>query len=134
MHPPPTPAWVNFTLTMDCTPESRRCYTLCHKVRTYKEYHSVFPSSELGLSQPLSRQRVGGWGESQFRRGAHTVVLFICTYFVLCVLCATHLHVSTADTRANVDFIHTVHEIWYPFLLDSSCIQTCICHRSFDNF
>ncbi len=29
-----------------------------HKVRTYKEYHSVFPSSELGLSQPLSRQRV----------------------------------------------------------------------------
>ena len=29
-----------------------------HKVRTYKEYHSVCPSSELGLSQLLSRQRV----------------------------------------------------------------------------
>ncbi len=29
-----------------------------HKVRTYKEYHSVCPSSELGLSQPLSSQRV----------------------------------------------------------------------------
>jgi hypothetical protein len=29
-----------------------------HKVRTYKEYHNVCPSSELGLSQPLSRQRV----------------------------------------------------------------------------
>ena len=27
--------------------------------------------------------RVGGWGESQFRRGAYTVVLFICTYFVM---------------------------------------------------
>ncbi len=27
--------------------------------------------------------RVGGWGESQFRRGAYTVVLFICTYFVI---------------------------------------------------
>ncbi len=27
--------------------------------------------------------RVGGWGKSQFRRGAYTVVLFICTYFVL---------------------------------------------------
>ncbi len=70
-----------------------------HKVRTYKEYHSVCPSSELGLSQPLSRQRVflspqkqggggtlacgwGGGGESQFRRGAYTVVLFICAYFV----------------------------------------------------
>jgi hypothetical protein len=25
---------------------------------------------------------VGGWGKSQFRRGAYTVVLFICTYFV----------------------------------------------------
>jgi hypothetical protein len=31
---------------------------LVHKVRTYKEYHSVRPSTELGLSQPLSRQRV----------------------------------------------------------------------------
>jgi hypothetical protein len=78
-------------------------YTGCHKVRTYKEYHSVCPSSELGLSQPLSRQRVfpspqkqgggghtslpvGGWGESQFRRVAYTVVLFICTYFVPVVL------------------------------------------------
>ncbi len=29
-----------------------------HKVSTYKEYHSVCPSSELGLSQPLSRQPV----------------------------------------------------------------------------
>ncbi len=27
--------------------------------------------------------RVGGWGKSQFRRGAYTVVLFICTYFVM---------------------------------------------------
>ncbi len=79
-----------------------------HKVRTYKEYHSVCPSSELGLSQPLSRQRVfpsppetggrehtslrvGGWGESQFRRGAYTVVLFICTYFV----------VATCDTTSR---------------------------------
>ncbi len=26
--------------------------------------------------------RVGGWGEPQFWRGAYTVVLFICTYFV----------------------------------------------------
>jgi hypothetical protein len=38
-----------------------------HKVRTYKEYHSECPSSELGLSQPLSRvfpspQKHGGGG------------------------------------------------------------------------
>jgi hypothetical protein len=26
---------------------------------------------------------VGGWGESQFRRGAYTVVLFKCTHFVI---------------------------------------------------
>ncbi len=41
-----------------------------HKVRIYKEYHSVCTLSELGLSQPLSRQQVcpspqnrggGGW-------------------------------------------------------------------------
>ncbi len=32
--------------------------TYLHKVLTYKEYHRVCPSSELGLSQPLSRQRV----------------------------------------------------------------------------
>ncbi len=30
--------------------------------------------------------RVGGWGESQFRRGAYTVVLFICTYSVVAPL------------------------------------------------
>jgi len=61
-----------------------------HKVRTYKEYHSVCPSSELGLppnpppagycapsplflgggEHSLARK---GLGESQFRRGAYTV-------------------------------------------------------------
>ncbi len=35
-----------------------RLHSTRHKVRTYKEYHSVCPSSELGLSQPLSRQLV----------------------------------------------------------------------------
>jgi hypothetical protein len=30
--------------------------------------------------------RMGGWGESQIRRGAYTVVLFICTYFVDCII------------------------------------------------
>jgi hypothetical protein len=90
---------------------------LCHKVRTYKEYHSVCPSSELGLSQPLSRQRVipspqkqggrghtslrvGGWGESQFRRGAYTVVLFICTYFVPCAVCY-RLDKRTTDQKTK---------------------------------
>ncbi len=39
-------------------PMSTAVHVELHKVRTYKEYRSVCPSSELGLSQPLSRQRV----------------------------------------------------------------------------
>ncbi len=40
-----------------------------HKLLIYTEYRTkvYVPSSELGLSQPLSRQRVWGW-ESQLRR------------------------------------------------------------------
>jgi hypothetical protein len=37
---------------------------------------------ETGGRGPTSL-RLGGWGESQFRRGTYTVVLFICTYFVI---------------------------------------------------
>jgi hypothetical protein len=72
-----------------------------HKVRTYKEYHSVCPSSELGLSQPLSRQRVFpspqkqggggtlacGWGVGGGvpipTRGVHCGTLYM---YVLCDL------------------------------------------------
>ncbi len=42
--------------------------------------------------------RVWGWGETQFRRGAYTVVLFICTYFVeldLQSLFGLHVHSFT---------------------------------------
>jgi hypothetical protein len=69
-----------------------------HKVRTYKEYHSVAPRGNWDSPQPPTRRLVcplplflgggehslarKGLGESQFRRGAYTVVLFICTYFV----------------------------------------------------
>ncbi len=73
-----------------------------HKVRIYKDYHSVLyvPSSELGLSQPLlQRQRVCpspqnrgvggggtlacGLGESQFRRPEKK----LSTLPTLCCLC-----------------------------------------------
>ncbi len=28
MNPPPSPAWANFTLMMECTPESECCYSV----------------------------------------------------------------------------------------------------------
>ncbi len=34
MHPPPSPAWSNFTLMMECTPESSRCYSVYSVVWT----------------------------------------------------------------------------------------------------
>jgi hypothetical protein len=88
-----------------------------HKVRTYKEYHSVCPSSELGLpptphpqasvppppcfwgeGHSLARK---GLGESQFRRGAYTVVLFICTYFVGCTLCVAKLKITGSLSESD---------------------------------
>jgi len=73
-----------------------------HKVRTrtYKEYHSVCPSSELGLPNPFlasecslppetggrwhTSLRVGGWGGVPIpTRGIHCGTLYM---YVLCVL------------------------------------------------
>ena len=34
VHPPPLPAWANFTLMMECTPESSRCYSVYSMVFT----------------------------------------------------------------------------------------------------
>ncbi len=34
VHPPPLPAWANFTFMMECTPESSRCYTVYSVVQT----------------------------------------------------------------------------------------------------
>jgi hypothetical protein len=28
VHPPPSPAWANFTVMIECTPESSRCYSV----------------------------------------------------------------------------------------------------------
>jgi hypothetical protein len=72
--------------------------TVHRRVRINKEYQMYVPSSELGLSQPLPRQRVcpsppepgreplpagEGLGESQFRRLEKSLAL--------CLLCAVQL-------------------------------------------
>ncbi len=93
--------------------ESRRCThyrkvksaePYGHKVRTYKEYHSVAlrrnwdspPTPFSPASVPLPPEtggrghtslRVGGWGGVPIPTKGYTVVLFICTYFVHTVLC-----------------------------------------------
>ncbi len=49
--------------------------------------------------------REGGWGKSQFRRGAYTVVLFICTYFVVVLL--DMMHVCTIIYLLEICYIET---------------------------
>jgi hypothetical protein len=48
VHPPPSPAWANFTLMMECTPESSRCYSV---------YSVVRPT---GFSLPFNTDRRNG--------------------------------------------------------------------------
>ncbi len=48
--------------------------------------------------------RVGGWGESQFRRGAYTVVLFICTYFVVSQYRPLGVRQGSASQVSNIVF------------------------------
>jgi hypothetical protein len=53
--PPPLPAWANFTLLMECTPESSRCYSV---------YSVVCSWTKASLDQPVScheDQRVDGY-------------------------------------------------------------------------
>ncbi len=60
-HPPPSGRTRRGWTPSRTGPPTQKQFLLdhySHKVRTYKEYHSVCPSSKLGLSQPLSRQWV----------------------------------------------------------------------------
>jgi hypothetical protein len=82
-----------------------------HKVRTYKEYHSVCPASELGLSQPLSRQRVfpspqkqGGGGDTSLRVGGWGGVPIPtkgihCGTLYMYVLCDTEVRYAQREKR-----------------------------------
>jgi hypothetical protein len=76
--------------------------------------------------------QVGGWGESQFRRGAYTVVLFICTYFVIetdymaigKTLLSDFLH---KNVRSCHTFGYMIYNIYIPILysiINFFCLET----------
>jgi hypothetical protein len=50
VHPPPLSAWANFTLMMECTPESSRCYSV------YSVGHTGIDNQECPFS-PFRRPR-----------------------------------------------------------------------------
>ncbi len=77
----------------------------------------TLPTPFLPASVPLPPEtggrghtslRVGGWGESQFRRGAYTVVLFICTY----TLCTYRTKYPACPHKKGILFSYmTLHPI-----------------------
>ncbi len=51
MHPPPSRAWANFTLMIECTAESSRCYSLYSVVLSNV---NTFVSFQSGRTVPLN--------------------------------------------------------------------------------
>ncbi len=80
--------YVNLLSYITCTKYVHIKSTTVYAPRRNWDSPNPFLASECS-PPPRNRGRghtsqgVGGWGESQFRRGAYTVVLFICTYFVI---------------------------------------------------
>jgi hypothetical protein len=68
--------------------------------------------------------RVGGWGESQFRRGAYTVVLFICTYFVSLTL--PPAAAAAAVTRSRIHTL-TISVIFLGVILRVLRLEVSVC-------
>ncbi len=94
----PNHHWLQYT---HIYPPLHMRHTYCHSVHLYTAQSTkvYVPSSELGLSHPLSRQRVcpypryqrggghtrlrvRGWGSPNSDERTYTVVLFIFMYFV----------------------------------------------------
>ncbi len=48
VHPPPIPAWANFSIIMKCTPESSRCHSVC----TLRCLYSHLCSESMVTSRP----------------------------------------------------------------------------------
>ncbi len=57
MHPPPSPAQANFTLMSECTPESRRYYSVYSVV--------VTKGNEQYVPLTVDREQGKGWSSGQ---------------------------------------------------------------------
>jgi hypothetical protein len=79
--------------TRNAVHEKRRGISRNYTTRNSAEFRRNFSQfrTEYGIDGSKKNRRNSvstecrghpSWGESQFRRGAYTVVLFICTYFV----------------------------------------------------
>ncbi len=52
MHPPASPAWANFTLMMECTPESSVCYSVV-QVLSASTVYFLFGRQDCVMATPL---------------------------------------------------------------------------------
>jgi hypothetical protein len=67
VHPPPAPAWANFTLMIKCTPESDCCYSVYSVAQTLspqRQHQNRLSSPNVVLFRRLywffGREREGG--------------------------------------------------------------------------
>ncbi len=74
MHPPPSPAWANFTLMMECRPESSVCYSVysvgISMVKT-RERPETRGRTLIGILSELSVREEKGMGTVWTGRGVH---------------------------------------------------------------
>jgi hypothetical protein len=51
VHPPPSPAWPNFTLMTECTQENRRYYTVIRTDGRIHQAHRMAPDQTIRLME-----------------------------------------------------------------------------------
>ncbi len=65
MHPPPSPAWSNFTLMMECTPESNCCYSVYSVDGTIQRVTSGSTRPEKNVLKKRVKKRKMGQKERE---------------------------------------------------------------------
>ncbi len=119
--PPPSPVWTNFTLMIECTPESSRCYSVYSVVRSGWRRGAGSPSSAaLPATQHPGRPHPGGlWSITLQRdfglcihkkgtaRPQSQLSTFLCLWAIYIFPRSVHLltdcgHISIAHRNMNV--------------------------------